>query len=124
MDHGSASGEAADKKDDDFSSKAQIMTLMTTDVDRVSEFAWHLFSLVGAYGAVFVNGVRSYHVADSPIEIAIGSLFLYKLLGTDFVYLVKQWPNVEPDRRVMFLRFSCHVSIPSYESLRWNYCRW
>ncbi|KAF8069172.1 multidrug resistance-associated ABC transporter [Lyophyllum atratum] len=50
--------------EDDFSSKAQIMTLMTTDVDRVSEFAWHLFSLV-----------------DSPIEIAIGSLFLYKLLG-------------------------------------------
>ena len=67
-----ANGEAgeADKKDkeedeDDFSSKAQIMTLMTTDVDRVSEFAWHLFTLV-----------------DSPIEICIGTLFLYKLLGT------------------------------------------
>lgn len=38
----------AEKKDeDDFSSKAQIMTLMTTDVDRVSDFAWHVFSLVG-----------------------------------------------------------------------------
>ncbi|KAF5378754.1 hypothetical protein D9615_006977 [Tricholomella constricta] len=60
-------GESTPKKTDDeadFSSKAQIMTLMTTDVDRVSEFAWHLFTLV-----------------DSPIEIAIGSLFLYKLLG-------------------------------------------
>ena len=32
----------------DFSSKAQIMTLMTTDVDRVSEFSWHVFTLVGA----------------------------------------------------------------------------
>jgi hypothetical protein len=32
----------------DFSSKAQIMTLMTTDVDRVSEFSWHAFTLVGA----------------------------------------------------------------------------
>ncbi|KAF9548180.1 multidrug resistance-associated ABC transporter [Agrocybe pediades] len=54
-----------DKKDeDDFSSKAQIMTLMTTDVDRVSEFSWHVFSLV-----------------DAPIEIVIGTLFLYKLLG-------------------------------------------
>ncbi|KAI0821920.1 multidrug resistance-associated ABC transporter [Trametes gibbosa] len=59
-----------DKKDakkddeDDFSSKAQIMTLMTTDVDRVSEFAWHLFTIV-----------------DAPIEIVIGSLFLYSLLG-------------------------------------------
>ena len=33
--------------EDDFSSKAQIMTLMTTDVDRVSDFSWHMFSLVG-----------------------------------------------------------------------------
>lgn len=33
--------------EDDFSSKAQIMTLMTTDVDRVSEFSWHVFTLVG-----------------------------------------------------------------------------
>ncbi|KAH7910130.1 hypothetical protein BJ138DRAFT_1127138 [Hygrophoropsis aurantiaca] len=54
------------KKDDeeDLSSKSQVMTLMTTDVDRVSEFSWHMFSLV-----------------DSPIEIVIGTLFLYKLLG-------------------------------------------
>jgi hypothetical protein len=48
----------------EFSSKAQVMTLMTTDVDRVSEFAWHLFSLI-----------------DAPIEIVIGSFFLYQLLG-------------------------------------------
>lgn len=40
------------------------MTLMTTDVDRVSEFAWHMFSLV-----------------DAPIEIVIGAIFLYRLLG-------------------------------------------
>ncbi|KAI0641508.1 multidrug resistance-associated ABC transporter [Trametes meyenii] len=59
-------GKDKEKKDneDDFSSKAQIMTLMTTDVDRVSEFAWHLFTIV-----------------DAPIEIIIGSLFLYSLLG-------------------------------------------
>jgi hypothetical protein len=64
--------DAKDKADQDqkeenegeFSSKAQIMTLMTTDVDRVGEFAWHLFSLV-----------------DSPIEITIGTIFLYNLLG-------------------------------------------
>ncbi|KAI0683866.1 ATP-binding cassette transporter [Cytidiella melzeri] len=57
---------AGEKKDEEgeFSSKAQIMTLMTTDVDRVSEFAWHLFTLI-----------------DSPIEIVIGTLFLYNLLG-------------------------------------------
>ncbi|KDQ21679.1 hypothetical protein BOTBODRAFT_26106 [Botryobasidium botryosum FD-172 SS1] len=61
-----AGSEHADEKsdEDDFSSKAQIMTLMTTDVDRVSEFGWHIFSLV-----------------DAPIEIIIGSIFLYKLLG-------------------------------------------
>ncbi|THU79589.1 ATP-binding cassette transporter [Dendrothele bispora CBS 962.96] len=57
-----------DKKEkdveDDFSSKAQIMTLMTTDVDRVSEFAWHFFTLV-----------------DSRIELLMPMMFLYKLLG-------------------------------------------
>jgi hypothetical protein len=60
--------EEAKKDDDDFSSKAQIMTLMTTDVDRVSGFAWDLFLLV-----------------DSPIEVAIGSYFLYHLLGKSMV---------------------------------------
>ena len=36
------------KKDEDtFSSKAQIMILMTTDVDRVCGFVWQIFSLVG-----------------------------------------------------------------------------
>ena len=58
-----------DKKDakddeDDFSSKAQVMTLMTTDVDRIAMFPWHLFTIV-----------------DAPIEIVIGTLFLYSLLG-------------------------------------------
>ncbi|KAG8989939.1 hypothetical protein FRB93_003401 [Tulasnella sp. JGI-2019a] len=56
--------EEKEDEEKDFSSKAQIMTLMTTDVDRVSEFSWHVFSLV-----------------DAPIEIIIGSLFLYRLLG-------------------------------------------
>lgn len=51
-----ANGEHVQAKDenDDFSSKAAIMTLMTTDVDRVSEFSWHLFSLVGKTSQVFV----------------------------------------------------------------------
>ncbi|EDR07940.1 multidrug resistance-associated ABC transporter [Laccaria bicolor S238N-H82] len=65
-DNASDAATEGTKKDDedDFSSKSQIMTLMTTDVDRVSDFAWHVFALV-----------------DSPIEIVIGSIFLYKLLG-------------------------------------------
>lgn len=51
-DSGVSNGEEAKKEkseEADFSSKAQIMTLMTTDVDRVSEFAWHLFTLIGSY---------------------------------------------------------------------------
>ena len=32
----------------EFGSKAQVMTLMTTDVDRVSEFSWHIFTIVGS----------------------------------------------------------------------------
>ncbi|KAJ7064951.1 multidrug resistance-associated ABC transporter [Mycena amicta] len=58
-----------DDDEDEFSSKAQIMTLMTTDVDRVSEFAWHLFTLI-----------------DAPIELVLGSYFLYKLLGVSCIY--------------------------------------
>ncbi|KAL0562987.1 hypothetical protein V5O48_019091, partial [Marasmius crinis-equi] len=63
--------EDSSKEDDeiDFSTKAQIMTLMTTDTDRVSEFAWHLFTLI-----------------DSPVELVIGSLFVYKLLGVSSLY--------------------------------------
>ncbi|PFH48697.1 hypothetical protein AMATHDRAFT_5550 [Amanita thiersii Skay4041] len=56
--------KASDDDDGDFSSKAQVMTLMTTDVDRVSELAWHIFALV-----------------DAPIEIVVGTIFLYSLLG-------------------------------------------
>ncbi|KAG9019050.1 hypothetical protein FRB90_007006 [Tulasnella sp. 427] len=56
-------------EEEEFSTKAQIMTLMTTDVDRVSEFAWHMFSLV-----------------DAPIEIVIGTLFLYRLLGVSSLF--------------------------------------
>ena len=44
---GDKASESKEDDDDDFSSKAQIMTLMTTDVDRVSDLAWHLFSIVG-----------------------------------------------------------------------------
>lgn len=54
-----------DKDEDSFHSKQQVMTLMTTDVDRVGQLAWYLFPLV-----------------DSPIELAIGTLFLYKMLGS------------------------------------------
>ncbi|KAH8996013.1 ATP-binding cassette transporter [Lactarius akahatsu] len=58
--------ESSEKDDEgDFSSKAQIMTLMTTDVGRVGEFSWHIFTLV-----------------DSPIEIIIGTIFSYSLLGS------------------------------------------
>ena len=37
-----------DEDNNNFSSKAQIMTLMTTDVNRVSDFGWHILSLVGS----------------------------------------------------------------------------
>jgi hypothetical protein len=61
--------KAKDKPEEEFSSKAQVMTLMTTDVDRVAELSWHIFTLV-----------------DCPIEIVIGSYFLYTLLGVSAFY--------------------------------------
>ena len=102
-DTAAAAGEGTDaeKKDEeegDFSSKAQIMTLLTTDVDRVSDFAWHLFTLAGACStALFPSFTRRSRSvigsfirwpssrdtarADSPIVMAIGTVFLYKPLG-------------------------------------------
>lgn len=42
--------------EDDFSSKSQVMTLMTTDVDRVSDFSWHMFTLVGTAYYLLITG--------------------------------------------------------------------
>ncbi|KAK1225083.1 hypothetical protein PQX77_011952 [Marasmius sp. AFHP31] len=61
--------EETQGNENDFSTKAQIMTLMTTDTDRVSEFAWHFFTII-----------------DSPIELMVGSLFVYHLLGVSALY--------------------------------------
>ncbi|KAJ7868339.1 hypothetical protein B0H14DRAFT_3861535 [Mycena olivaceomarginata] len=49
---------------DGFSSKAQVMAPMTTDVDRVARFTHQLFVII-----------------DAPNEIAVGKIFLYNLLG-------------------------------------------
>ena len=49
---------------DQFSSKAQVMTLMTTDADRVSSLSRDLFFAV-----------------DAPIEVIVGAYFLYSMLG-------------------------------------------
>ncbi|CAK9783969.1 P-loop containing nucleoside triphosphate hydrolase protein [Cutaneotrichosporon oleaginosum] len=58
-----------DKSDDDsdegISSKSQIMTLFTVDVDRVGDFVFHVFTLV-----------------DGPIEIIVATFFLLSLLGS------------------------------------------
>lgn len=71
-----------EQDEDEFSSKAQIMTLMTTDVDRVSEFAWHFFALFGVCSTIQSRRMISHYFnIDSPIEIAIGTIFLYDLLG-------------------------------------------
>jgi hypothetical protein len=80
-----SASESSEKKDDedDFSSKAQIMTLMTTDVDRVSGFSWHIFTLVGALRVLAVPATVLLNChQDSPIEIIVGTVFLYSLLGS------------------------------------------
>ncbi|KAM0756050.1 P-loop containing nucleoside triphosphate hydrolase protein [Meredithblackwellia eburnea MCA 4105] len=48
----------------EFSSKSQVLNLFTIDVDRVADFAIWCFSFV-----------------DAPMEILIGTYFLYQLLG-------------------------------------------
>lgn len=63
--------EEKDDDDDDegVSSKTQIMTLFTVDVDRVTDFIWHQFALI-----------------DAPLEIAVATLFLLRLLGTSALF--------------------------------------
>ncbi|KAK8849677.1 hypothetical protein IAR55_005012 [Kwoniella newhampshirensis] len=61
--------EEVEESDEAVSSKTQIMTLFTVDVDRVTEFVFHLFA-----------------ITDSPIEIVVASIFVFKLLGVSAVY--------------------------------------
>lgn len=64
------SGSKADSDDSEgaeeanFGSKSQVLNLFTIDVDRVADFSVWCFSLL-----------------DTPLEIIIGTFFLYKLLG-------------------------------------------
>ena len=46
---GNADTETSEEDEDVFSSKAQVMNLMTTDVNRVSNFGWHIFALFGSW---------------------------------------------------------------------------
>lgn len=47
------SGEEGSEEEEDLSSKTQVMTLMTTDTDRVSSFATNLVELIGKYSQVY-----------------------------------------------------------------------
>ncbi|EKD03427.1 hypothetical protein A1Q2_02282 [Trichosporon asahii var. asahii CBS 8904] len=63
-------GEEDEEEDEEaVSSKSQIMTLFTVDVDRVSEFIFHLFTII-----------------DAPIEILVATGFLFQLLGTSALW--------------------------------------
>ncbi|BEI79510.1 hypothetical protein CcaverHIS002_0100390 [Cutaneotrichosporon cavernicola] len=57
--------DKSDEDDEGMSSKSQIMTLFTVDVDRIGDFVFHTFTLV-----------------DGPIEIVVASFFLLNLLGS------------------------------------------
>ncbi|ODO00841.1 ATP-binding cassette transporter [Cryptococcus wingfieldii CBS 7118] len=67
----SAQGEKEDGDEDEegVSSKTQIMSLFTIDVDRVTEFVFHLFAVI-----------------DAPLEIVVASIFVFKLLGISAMY--------------------------------------
>ena len=49
---------------DEFTGKAQVMTLATTDIERVANLVLNLYELI-----------------DAPLEILVGTLLLYRLLG-------------------------------------------
>lgn len=67
-----AKADASDDEDDDtaepdantFTSKSQVLNLFSVDCDRVADSAGWSFSLI-----------------DAPVELIIGTIFLYQLLG-------------------------------------------
>ncbi|EIW74375.1 P-loop containing nucleoside triphosphate hydrolase protein [Coniophora puteana RWD-64-598 SS2] len=58
------SGSDSEEQGEELASKAEVMTLMTSDADRIGECARSINTLV-----------------DVPIQIVVGTLLLYKLLG-------------------------------------------
>ena len=113
-----------EEKEDNFSSKAQIMTLMTTDVNRVSGFGWHMLSLVGWWYLLLCLKVYLMLMLDAPMGILIGTFFLYDLLGMKFGL----WSPVIFEssffRCFLLLRSRRSMPIPSYEPFHWKSGRW
>lgn len=72
--HTDEDGKAKGEKSE-FSSKAQIMTLMTTDVNRVGEFAWHFNTLLGA----LVNYPHFRNILNEPPRLANRNCYRYYL---------------------------------------------
>ncbi|CED85202.1 multidrug resistance-associated abc transporter [Phaffia rhodozyma] len=56
-------------EEEDVTSKSQVQTLMTVDVDRCADFGIEVFSLI-----------------DSPAEIIVGGWFIYNLMGASALY--------------------------------------
>ena len=118
-----ADGIALGIKDgeDDLSSKTQVMTLMTTDVDRVSDLPTRLFLLIGALNARIIYYCSdSAYCADTPLEIMIGTLFLYKLLGKSLsdIFILSMY-SIQIARHILFRRSCCKLYFPSLKSV---YC--
>lgn len=89
----------SNEDEDDFSSKAQIMTLMTTDVDRVSDFSWHMFTLVGT---------------DLLLQLCIFANVLRRFADRNcYWYLVP----LQLTWRVVFRRACCHLLVLAFEPL-------
>ena len=97
-------GDAEEPAADDFSSKAQIMTLMTTDVDRVSNFSWHLLALVGEF-PISVRGNDRKFVTT------------YRCSHSD---RGRNTLPIQLTRRLLSIRITRDVLVPPIEPLRWK----
>jgi hypothetical protein len=97
---------------------------MTTDVDRVSEISWHLFALIGEAQETIrrvLEDAQAYRrLTDSPVEVIIGTIFLYNLLGIHLVIFTStSLINVTRlCRCFQFLWSGSHMFFFALESLR------
>ncbi|KIR78450.1 ATP-binding cassette transporter [Cryptococcus gattii EJB2] len=81
-------GDSNTEDEEAVTSKTQIMTLFTVDVDRVTEFVFHRTqSCCHAWRIPLADDfIIVFAVIDAPLEIVVASFFVFKLLGISAMY--------------------------------------
>ena len=118
--NGNADTETPEKDENNFSSKAQIMTLMTTDVDRVSNSAWYFFTLVGScYFLLRLASIFNVITRCSHRDRHRNTLFVWFTWYEHWIEVAVVFDLIF-FRCLLLLRSGRNMFIPSHEPLCWE----